>query len=68
MKQGDNLAEAIKLEGVTKILGNRQILKDINLAVKIGDIFGYLGSKATYCAQQQRMRLANGCAPMFSQF
>jgi len=43
VKQGDNLAEAIKLEGVTKILGNRQILKDINLAVKIGDIFGYLG-------------------------
>jgi len=43
VKQGDNLAEAIKLEGITKILGNRQILKDINFAVKIGDIFGYLG-------------------------
>jgi len=43
VKQGDNLAEAIKLEGVTKFIGNRQILKDINLAVKIGDIFGYLG-------------------------
>ncbi|MCK4387725.1 MAG: ATP-binding cassette domain-containing protein, partial [Dehalococcoidia bacterium] len=33
----------MRLESVTKILGNRQILKDINLAVKIGDIFGYLG-------------------------
>jgi len=38
------MAEAvITLDNVTKILANRQILKDISFAVEQGDIFGYLG-------------------------
>jgi ABC-2 type transport system ATP-binding protein len=35
--------EIINLEQVSKKLGSRQILKNVNLAVQQGDIFGYLG-------------------------
>ncbi len=35
--------DIITLEHVNKELGKRQILKDVTLAVKQGDIFGYLG-------------------------
>jgi ABC-2 type transport system ATP-binding protein len=35
--------EVITLEHVSKRLGQREILKDVNLEVKRGDIFGYLG-------------------------
>ena len=35
--------DIITLEHVNKELGKRQILKDVNLTVKQGDIFGYLG-------------------------
>jgi ABC-2 type transport system ATP-binding protein len=35
--------EVITLEHVSKRLGERDILKDVNLDVKRGDIFGYLG-------------------------
>ena len=35
--------DIISLERVNKELGKRQILKDVTLAVKQGDIFGYLG-------------------------
>ena len=35
--------DIITLEHVNKELGKRQILKDVNLIVKQGDIFGYLG-------------------------
>ncbi|MBL7119531.1 MAG: ABC transporter ATP-binding protein [Dehalococcoidia bacterium] len=37
------MSEAIRLEGVSKQLGGREILKDVSFAVKQGDIFGYLG-------------------------
>ena len=33
----------ISLEHINKSLGGRQILKDVNLSVTCGDIFGYLG-------------------------
>src|SRR5512139_3175281 len=35
--------EIIQLEHIFKRLGQREILKDVNLAVKRGDIFGFLG-------------------------
>ncbi len=35
--------DVISLEHVNKELGGRQILKDVTLSVKQGDIFGYLG-------------------------
>ena len=35
--------DAIALEGVRKLLGGREILKDVGLVVKPGDIFGFLG-------------------------
>jgi ABC-2 type transport system ATP-binding protein len=35
--------EVISLEHVYKRLGQREILKDVNLTVQKGDIFGYLG-------------------------
>jgi ABC-2 type transport system ATP-binding protein len=35
--------DIISVEHVYKVLGKRQILKDVTLAVKQGDIFGYLG-------------------------
>jgi ABC-2 type transport system ATP-binding protein len=35
--------DIITLEYVNKELGKRQILKDVNMTVKQGDIFGYLG-------------------------
>ncbi len=35
--------DVINLEHVYKRLGQREILKDVTLAVKKGDIFGYLG-------------------------
>lgn len=37
------MADAIKLQGVSKQIGGRQILKDVTFAVEQGDIFGYLG-------------------------
>jgi ABC-2 type transport system ATP-binding protein len=37
------MEDVIELEHVNKALGGRQILQDVNLAVKQGDIFGYLG-------------------------
>lgn len=35
--------DAIKLEAISKHLGEREILRDVSFAVKRGDIFGYLG-------------------------
>jgi len=35
--------DAIRLEGIHKQLGRREILKDVSFTVKQGDIFGYLG-------------------------
>jgi len=37
------MSEAIRLEGVSKQLGGREILKGVSFTVKQGDIFGYLG-------------------------
>lgn len=37
------MSEAIRLEGVSKQLGGRKVLKGVSFAVKQGDIFGYLG-------------------------
>jgi ABC-2 type transport system ATP-binding protein len=37
------MENSISLEHVNKELGRRRILKDVNLSVKQGDIFGYLG-------------------------
>jgi ABC-2 type transport system ATP-binding protein len=37
------MEDVINLEHVSKELGGRQILKDVTLSVKQGDIFGYLG-------------------------
>jgi ABC-2 type transport system ATP-binding protein len=37
------VSEVIRLEGVSKQLGGREILKGVSFAVKQGDIFGYLG-------------------------
>jgi ABC-2 type transport system ATP-binding protein len=37
------VSEAIRLEGVSKQLGGRKVLKGVSFAVKQGDIFGYLG-------------------------
>jgi ABC-type lipopolysaccharide export system ATPase subunit len=37
--------DVISLEHVFKRIGQRGILKDLTLAVKWGDIFGYLGPK-----------------------
>ena len=37
------MEDVINLEHVNKELSGRQILKDVTLSVKQGDIFGYLG-------------------------
>ncbi len=37
------MEDVISLEHVYKTLGQREILKDVTMAVKQGDIFGYLG-------------------------
>lgn len=37
------MRDAIRLEGICKHLGRREILKDVSFTVKRGDIFGYLG-------------------------
>ena len=37
------MRDIIRLEGVSKQLGKREILRDVSLTVKQGDIFGYLG-------------------------
>lgn len=37
------MGSAISLEGVSKTLGNRKILRDVSFTVEPGDIFGYLG-------------------------
>jgi ABC-2 type transport system ATP-binding protein len=37
------VSEVIRLEGISKQLGGREILKGVSFAVKQGDIFGYLG-------------------------
>jgi ABC-2 type transport system ATP-binding protein len=35
--------DAIKLEGISKQLGEREVLRDVSLIAEQGDIFGYLG-------------------------
>jgi ABC-2 type transport system ATP-binding protein len=35
--------DAVRLEGLSKQLGERQVLKNVSFAVKQGDVFGYLG-------------------------
>jgi ABC-2 type transport system ATP-binding protein len=35
--------DAIRLEAISKQLGEREVLKDVSFSVKQGDIFGYLG-------------------------
>jgi ABC-2 type transport system ATP-binding protein len=35
--------DAIRLEGLSKQLGERKVLRDVSFTVKQGDIFGYLG-------------------------
>ena len=37
------MRDIIRLEGVSKQLGKREILRDVSFTVKQGDIFGYLG-------------------------
>ena len=37
------MGDAIKLEGISKQLGEREILSDVGFTVKQGDVFGYLG-------------------------
>jgi ABC-2 type transport system ATP-binding protein len=37
------MSDAIRLEGISKQLGKREVLTDVSFAVKRGDIFGYLG-------------------------
>jgi ABC-2 type transport system ATP-binding protein len=37
------MSDAIRLEGISKHLGGREILKGVSFTVKQGDIFGYLG-------------------------
>jgi len=37
------MSDAIKLEGISKQLGEREILSDVGFTVKQGDVFGYLG-------------------------
>jgi len=37
------MSDAIKLEGISKQLGEREILRDVSFTVKQGDVFGYLG-------------------------
>jgi len=37
------MRDIIKLEGISKQLGKREILRDVSFTVKQGDIFGYLG-------------------------
>jgi ABC-2 type transport system ATP-binding protein len=43
LKEKTFMDDIISLEHVNKELGKRQILKDVTLSVKQGDIFGYLG-------------------------
>ena len=37
------MRDIIRLEGISKQLGKREILRDVSFTVKQGDIFGYLG-------------------------
>jgi ABC-2 type transport system ATP-binding protein len=37
------MSDAIRLEGVSKRLGEREVLRDVSFIAKQGDVFGYLG-------------------------
>ncbi len=37
------MSDAIRLEGISKQLGEREVLREVSFTVKRGDIFGYLG-------------------------
>ena len=37
------MSDAIRLEGISKKLGEREVLRDVSFIVKQGDVFGYLG-------------------------
>jgi ABC-2 type transport system ATP-binding protein len=37
------MRDIIRLEGISKQLGKREILRDVSFTIKQGDIFGYLG-------------------------
>ena len=37
------MRDIIRLEGISKQLGKREILRDVSFTVKQGDVFGYLG-------------------------
>jgi len=37
------MSDAIRLEGISKQLGEREVLRDVSFIAKRGDVFGYLG-------------------------
>jgi len=37
------MSDAIRLEGISKRLGEREVLRDVSFIAKQGDVFGYLG-------------------------
>ena len=37
------MSDAIRLEGISKQLGEREVLRDVSFIAKQGDVFGYLG-------------------------
>lgn len=37
------MGDAIRLEGISKQLGEREVLRDVSFIAKQGDVFGYLG-------------------------
>ena len=43
MTDANSAAEVLEIKGLTKSLGSRNILCDINLSVNSGEVFGFLG-------------------------
>ena len=43
MTDANSAAEVLEIKGLTKSLGGRNILCDINLSVNSGEVFGFLG-------------------------
>ncbi|MFH1639320.1 MAG: ABC transporter ATP-binding protein [Chloroflexota bacterium] len=41
--KGYQMSSALSLQGISKRLGGREILKDVSFTVNRGDVFGYLG-------------------------
>ena len=58
MTDANSAAEVLEIKGLTKSLGGRNILCDINLSVNSGEVFGFLGPNGS--GKTTLIKLING--------